>query len=224
MVVTVQGLAGMAFGQERFSFEIGPYVARDDWRARDFQIGPPQALPPINSRLRYDDHNGYGIRFNLLSQGYWGGELAYSYQKNTVTLSRQGFAPAALRGGVHHFFYNTLLYPVRYRNTGVMPFVTAGIGLAGYRLGDAARAGAAAVGLGQLASLDKRVAFNYGAGVKANVTSALGIRVDVRHIFSDVPSYGLPKGSPNRNQMVLPIQGKLQTVEGSAGIYFHFLK
>ena len=107
-----------------------------------------------------------------------------------------------------------------------MPFLTAGIGLAGYHLSDQARARAAdpRVGIGNLDSIDNRVALNYGVGLKAHVISRLGIRADLRHIFSDVPSYGLPKESANRNQMVLPIQGKLQTFEGSAGIYFHFLK
>src|SRR5438093_1493765 len=154
MLVIVQGLSEISFGQEKFSFEVGGYAARAKWRPRNFQIGPPQALSPIDSMLEYDDKNAYGIRVNLLSQGHWGGELAYSYQKNTVTLTRQSFAPVALRGGVHHFFYNTVLYPVRYRTTGVMPFLTAGIGLAGYHLSDDARARAAqpAVGLGRLAS------------------------------------------------------------------------
>ena len=47
---------------------------------------------------------------------------------------------------------------------------------------------------------------------------------DFRHNFSDVPSYGLPKESSNPAQAVLPIQGKLQNYEVSAGIYFQFLK
>ncbi len=50
------------------------------------------------------------------------------------------------------------------------------------------------------------------------------MRADFRHIFSDVPSFGLPKESSNINQVVLPIQGKLQMYEASAGIYFHFSK
>ena len=56
------------------------------------------------------------------------------------------------------------------------------------------------------------------------MTSRIGVRADFRHIFSDVPSYGLPKESSNPTQTVLPIQGKLQMFEASVGIYFHFSK
>jgi hypothetical protein len=177
--------------------------------------------------LNYDDKNAYGVRINLLSRGRWAGELAYSYQQNTVRLTRESFTPVALEGGVHHFFYNEVFYPRRYSSSGVLPFLTAGIGLAGYQLSDQARASAAdprIYGIGNLNSVDNRLALNYGAGVKINMPAHFGIRADIRHIFSDVPSYGLPKESSNRNQIVLPIQGKLQTYEGSVGIYFHFQK
>jgi opacity protein-like surface antigen len=120
-----------------------------------------------------------------------------------------------------------VFYPIHYSARRVMPFATAGVGVGGYHLSDEARGRAAdprVYGIGNLRSIDKRFAFNYGGGVKVGLLSRLGIRADFRHIFSDVPSYGLPKESSNRNQIVLPIQGKLQTYEGSAGIYFHFLK
>jgi hypothetical protein len=130
-----------------------------------------------------------------------------------------------LNGSIHHFFYNQVFYPVRYRNS-FTPFITGGLGMAAYHLTDAALARAAdprIYGLGNLRSTDKRVALNYGAGVKVNITSNFGFRGDFRHIFSDVPSYGLPKESSNPTQVVLPIQGKLQNYEFSLGIYFRKL-
>jgi opacity protein-like surface antigen len=123
---------------------------------------------------------------------------------------------------VHHAFYNEVFYPVRYGRS-VMPFLTGGIGVAGYRLSDSGLAAGPLNGLGNLKRADKRVALNYGGGVKVNVTSHAGLRADFRHIFSDVPSYGLPKESPNPAQAILPIQGKLQTSEVSVGIYFRNL-
>jgi len=227
MLILLLGSSGMLLGQERYGFEIGPYASYQHWKDRSFQVGPPQASPPISLSLGYNDKLAYGLRLNLLSQGHWGGELSYSYQKNTVTLTRQSFTPVALRGGIHHFFYNTVLYPRRYDNSKVMPFVTAGLGVASYQLSDGARARAADprdYGLGALKSQDNRFAFNYGGGIKVNVRSNLGLRADFRHNFSDVPSYGLPKESSNPAQAVLPIQGKLQNYEVSAGIYFQFLK
>ncbi len=232
MLLILQGFSGILRGQERFGFEIGGYAARANWQGRRFQLGPPQVRPPFSLGFNsvgfdYDDKNAYGIRFNLLSQNHWGGELAYSYQKNTVRLTRQSSTPVALSGGVHHFFYNMVFYPMHYSARRVMPFATAGLGVAGYHLSDVARARAAdprVYGIGNLDSIDNRFAFNYGVGVKVGVFSHFGIRADLRHLFSDVPRYGLPRESSNRNQIVLPAHGKLQTYEGSAGIYFHFLK
>ena len=226
MLMVFMGFSGILLGQEH-GFEIGGYAGQTNWRPRTFQVGPPQASPPISLGFAYEDKAPVGVRFNLLSQGLWGGELDYSYQKNTATLSRALYTPVKLAGGVHHFSYNTIFYPTRYRNSGVMPFLTVGVGMAAYQLSDEARARAAdprIYGLGTLKDVDNRFAFNYGAGVKARVYSHLGVRADFRHIISDVPTYGLPKDSPNPAQAVLPIKGRLQTYEASAGIYFQVWK
>jgi opacity protein-like surface antigen len=223
MWVFLQMLAGILLGQEKYGYEVGPYAGEDFWKSRTFQVGPPQALPPINFGYSYQDKPVYGLRFNLLSRRYWGGELDYSYQANTNTLTRPALPPTALTGNVQHFFYNEIFYPARYRDK-VTPFATAGIGLAAYHLSHEARALAAAHGIGGLASMDTRFAFNYGVGVKARLSGHFGIRGDLRHIFSDGPSYGLPKQSSNRAQIVLPIEGKMQTYEASGGIYFRVLK
>ena len=226
-LIVFQGLATTARAQEKFGFEVGVYGGPVDWRGRSFQVGPPQASPPIPLSFDYKNKPVYGGRLNLLSSGHWGGELSYSYQRNTVTLSRTSFTPVELKGGIHEFFYNTVLYPFRYRSSRVMPFATAGIGMAAYQLSVETRRRAAdpkIYGLCILISMDTRFAFNYGGGIKVNVLSHLGVRVDFRHNFSDVPSYGLPKESSNPAQTVLPIQGKLQNFEGSVGIYIHFLK
>lgn len=229
-VILVQGVSGHLFAQGDFGFEIGGFGGRSLWKDRDFQIGPPQVpagSANINLNFAYNDELVYGGRFNLMSRGHWGGEISYSYQSNTLTLSRQNFKSVELDGGVHHFFYNTIFNLTRYEKSKVVPFVTGGVGLAAYALSDEARANAAnptVYGIGNLRPYEKRFAYNYGFGVKAKVTSRIGVRGDFRHIFSDVPSYGLPKESSNPAQTVLPIQGKLQMYEASAGIYFHFSK
>jgi len=229
-MILVQGGSGRLFAQGDFGFEIGGFGGWSTWKDRDFQIGPPQVptgSPNIDLNFAYKDQFIYGGRFNLLSRGHWGGEISYSYQRNTVTISRQNFSNVELDGGVHHFFYNMIFNLTRYEKSKVVPFVTGGVGLAGYALSDEARADAAnpdVYGIGDLRPYEKRFAYNYGFGVKAKITSHVGVRADFRHIFSDVPSYGLPKESSNPTQTVLPIQGKLQMYEASAGIYFHFSK
>ena len=227
LLFLVQGFSGFLFGQEKYNFEIGPYAGVGGWQDRNFQVGPPQASPPITLGFHLPEKPVYGVRLNLLSRKHWGGEVAYAYENNTVTLTRPSFTPVPLEGAVHHFFYNQVFYPARYRQSAVMPFLTGGIGVAGYHLSDETRARAEdprGFGIGKLTSMDARFAFNYGGGVKMNVTRSFGVRVDFRHNFSDVPSFGLPKQSSNPAQAVLPIGGKLQTYEGSAGIYFHFMK
>ena len=219
--------SGVLFAQEKYGFEAGGYAAWTRWQDRDFQVGPPQSLVPINLGFDYDDKVAGGVRVNFMSRRHWGGEVAYGYQKNTASITRQSVTPVSLDGSVHHFFYNEIFYPWNYRTSGVIPFVTGGIGLAGYNLSDEARARAAdprGFGIGALKSVDKRFAFNYGAGVKSELSSHFGVRADFRHIFSDVPSFGLPKESANPAQTVLPIQGKLQTFEFSVGFYYHALK
>ncbi|HEU0006159.1 MAG TPA: hypothetical protein VFS12_09235 [Terriglobia bacterium] len=231
-VILVQGVSGPLLAQGDFGFEIGAFGGRSMWKDRDFQIGPPQVpigAPHINLNFAYGDEFLYGGRFNVLSRGHWGGEFSYTYQNSTLTLTRQDFSgsPVELDGGVHHFFYNMIFNLMRYERSKLVPFVTGGVGLAAYTLSDEARAKAAdpaGYGIGYLRPSEKRFAYNYGFGLKAKVTSRIGVRADFRHIFSDVPSYGLPKESSNPTQTVLPIQGKLQMFEASAGIYFHFSK
>ena len=229
-VILVQGVSGQLFAQGDFGFEIGAFGGRSIWKDRDFQIGPPQVpigSPNINLNFAYKDEFLYGGRFNLLSRGHWGGEISYSYQSSPLTLSRQNFRAVELDGGVHHFFYNMIFNLTPYEKSKLIPFVTGGVGLAAYALSDDARADAAnpaVYGIGNLRPYEKRFAYNYGFGVKAKLTSRFGVRADFRHIFSDVPSFGLPKESSNPAQTVLPIQGKLQMYEASAGIYFHISK
>src|SRR5262245_55426792 len=204
--------------EERTGYELGAFAAWQNWKARDFQIGFPQAQTPIDSSLRYRNRLAYGVRGNFLSHGYWGGEISYSYQKNTVTITRQSLSSAVLDGAVHQVFYNQIFYPAQYRQV-ITPFITGGIGGAAYQINPDDRARAAQIGLGRLENTDWRVALNYGVGVKVNVVPHFGIRGDFRHIFSDAPSYGLPKESFNAIQPVLPVHGKLQTYEFSFGIY-----
>ena len=227
VLLLLHGLAGVAFGQEKYGIEFGGYAAWTKWNERDFTIGAPQSVPPIDLQFAYKDRPAGGIRLNLLSRNHWGGELSYSYQQNTARITRESVTPVELKGGVHHFFFNEVFYPWRYHNSGFTPFVTAGIGLAAYHLNDEARARAADpsdYGIGNLISMDKRFAFNYGGGVKQTLSATWGVRADFRHIFSDVPSFGLPKESSDPSQTVLPIQGKLTTYEFSVGFYYQTLK
>src|SRR5437773_9750118 len=107
MLVFLLAFSSFLLGQqEKTGYELGVYAAQQNWQSRTFQIGPPQAATPVSLGFAYKDRVAYGVRGNFLSQGHWGGELSYSYQKNTVSLTRPSFTPVELGGAVHHFFYN----------------------------------------------------------------------------------------------------------------------
>jgi opacity protein-like surface antigen len=210
-------------GQDEITgYEVGPYVAWQDWKAKGFEIGTPQSATRVNADFRYRDHVAYGIRANFLSHGHNGGELSYSYQQNTATITRPSVTPLALKGNVQHVFYNQIFYPVRYGRA-ILPYFTGGLGIAFYQVNEEARLRAAdpiVNGVSNLRSTDKEFAFNYGAGVKANIVEHFGIRADFRQIISAMPDYGLPERSTNPAQFVFPVGGKLQNYEYSFGVYF----
>src|SRR5205809_1958431 len=99
LLILVQGFSGLLFGQEKYNLEIGPYAGVGVWQDRNFQLGPPQASPSVKFGFHLAEKPVYGVRFNLLSRGHWGGEVAYAYENNTVTLSLppQGAPPPFVR-------------------------------------------------------------------------------------------------------------------------------
>jgi opacity protein-like surface antigen len=230
IVLLVQGLSGAVLVAGDFGFEVGGFGGYAIWRDRNFTIGSPQVPYPTTIDLTYSYANKpvYGGRFNILSRGHWGGEFTYGYQKNTLTISRPDIPTAiTLDGSVQQFFYSELFYLLNYDEHKVVPYVLGSIGLEAYGLSSSALADAAnpdKYNLGNLNSPDVRFAFNYGFGVKAKVSPKIGVRFDFRQNFSDVPSFCIPKESTNPAQTVLPIQGKLQNFEFTAGIYYHFSK
>jgi opacity protein-like surface antigen len=219
LLILLQTVPAVLCAQEKYNFEVGPNAGFADWQDRSFQVGPPQALRLTKLGFHLAERPVYGVRVNLLSSGYWGGEVSYAYENNTITFGRPSSAPVALEGAVHHFFYNEVFYPVRYGHFPLLPYFTGGIGVAGYHVSDVTPKNS---GVGNLHGMNAKFAFNYGAGVKLNVAHSFGIRADFRHNYSDVPNFGLPGQSSNPAQTVLPLGGKLQMYEGSFGIYYRF--
>jgi outer membrane protein OmpA-like peptidoglycan-associated protein len=104
------------------------------------------------------------------------------------------------------------------------PFVTAGIGAAGYAPNASARMYAAALppsaGFG---SFGARTDFegNYGAGVKIQAGPRIGVRFDVRGYVGFAPGFGLPSTSVNGSAAITPNK-VLNSVEATGGLTIYF--
>ena len=206
-----------AFAQEGHGYEFGVFAGWAEWRERQYQIGFPQAVPAIDVDYDLNGEVVGGMRLNFLSRRYWGGEVTYSYQQNTLSLASNGGSPVQLDGAVHHALYNQVFYPRRYETGRIKPYFTGGIGAAGYTLNAQAVSEASQAGFGAFSKLDYRLVLNYGAGIKSELGEHAGVRLDFRHHFSEVPTYGVPKSGPGP---FLPFDGKLQTLEMTVGFYY----
>ena len=105
-----------------------------------------------------------------------------------------------------------------------MPFVTAGVGAAFYRIPqktvnqalDPSRAG-----LGKLRN-QNAFSFNAGAGVAVRINSVWGVRFDVRDYMSRAVRYGLPKSSTDPSATVFPVGGIFHQIEVAIAFVYYF--
>lgn len=67
-------------------------------------------------------------------------------------------------------------------------------------------------------------ALNYGGGFKYRFTNLVGMRMDVRGLWSGAPTWGLPNSSAGLpvGSLYIPKNGSMHGIEASAGIVFNF--
>ena len=66
------------------------------------------------------------------------------------------------------------------------------------------------------------LAFNYGVGVKSQLSNHFGMRFDLRGFVNRNPSFDLPRASSNAGSTVLPNSGAMHSGEASGGIVSYF--
>ncbi len=145
-----------------------------------------------------------------------------------LTLSRQNFTgrTVELDGGVHHFFYNMIFNLVPYEKSKVIPFVTGGVGTGSLRLerrGPCECSGPDRLRHRQPAALREALCLQLRLWCQSQGDLALWRASRLPpHLFRCAQLSVCRRNPATPTQIVLPIQGKLQMYEASAGIYFHF--
>ena len=144
----------------------------------------------------------------------------YSYHKLKFQGPTQGgLALSPFPMHIYQGSFNGVLH-VTPRDSKVRPFVTAGIGAAGYSPNGSAMG--YAQGLPPSAgftNFGSRSEFegNYGAGVKIQAGPRVGVRLDIRGYIGFAPGFGLPSSSVNGSASI--VSGKiLNGVEATGGI------
>src|ERR1700675_4783482 len=147
----------------------------------------------------------------------------YSYHKLTFNGPTQGgLALSPIPMHIYQGSVNGVLH-VTSRESKIRPFVTVGIGAAGYVPNGSARG--YAQGLPPSAGFSNfgsRSEFegNYGAGLKVQAGPRIGFRFDIRGYIGFAPGFGLPSSSVNGSAAI--VSGKvLNGVQATGGITFY---
>jgi opacity protein-like surface antigen len=236
-----------AFAETSYRFELfgaGNVVPIE----KKFMIRDPQFIDPLETgaaswKGTFQMIKGVrgGIRFGVDGQGHWGQDFIYGYGHNTariaVSLPNQYHAEPFLLADPkfgfasksHLFAYNVLLYPGGVHQTGLNPYLTAGVGAAVSTMSQNATDAAIdsnaitdILGLTLKPKTHVSFVFNVGAGIRYQFTKHWGVRLDGRDWMSSTPRYGIPQSSNDPNQFVMPVKGVFHQFEASVGMVYCF--
>jgi hypothetical protein len=216
--------AAPAFAQTQYRFEVfGAVTFPMD---KDFELGYPQASPPMQLTNDYSPGARGGVRLGVDGRGHWGQDFMYSYGANAAKIvNHTNQSDFALTPRIHQAAWNVLWYPGGLSiKTGTFPYLTAGVGGTFYTV--TAKTVNAAMdpnlaGLGRLRN-DNTFAFNAGAGVRARLREKYGVRVDFRDYMTHSPRFGLPKSSDDPDATVFPVGGIFHQFEVSFAFVYYF--
>ncbi len=206
--------------------------------AKVFVMGGGSTL----SNSRYFTHNTvqYGSSYATGGRGTIGFETpiskvlglegAFAYGVNNFVISNYATNPVSRTSyGIKNLRYSGNLVghsPATFR--GWRPYVTAGIELDSFLVGDkaastAAEEGFAGASTAILRSQDK-VGFNFGGGLEWKITSRFNFRIDLRQHLTGSPTYALPATAPDISDPIFPITGTSRNLEYSMGIVYFIHK
>jgi opacity protein-like surface antigen len=152
--------------------------------------GPGAAPITVGGGFRLD------IRLTLNTYRFFGHEFGYGYTRSTYHLPVSGDVNVPQ----HQGYYDFLVYPIP-EGKRIRPFATGGVGFASFF-----PPGASAYYGNQIT----KFGINYGGGIKARVSSIIGVRFDIRQYNT-----GHPFQFPNQS-------GRLLQTAYTGGVAFIF--
>ena len=219
-------LSVAAHAQLKDNIEINVFGGGSWYESKNYEIGFPQAVTPIQGKFQLDRTWLGGVRLGVYTRGHWSQEFFYSYEPNTAHFVRST-APSVsvdLPVGVNNYGVTALYYLNENESHTVRPYLSVGIGGTLYTLSSDTKSFARDPLRGNLADIDNsnELAFHYGAGLKSRGSGWLGFRADVRGFLSRTPSFGLARHSNDPSATVFPVGGALNNAEATAGLVFYF--
>jgi len=223
-LATLVALVVPASAQTQYRFEVFGAVTIPV--EKNFEIGYPQASPPLELTHEYSPGARGGVRLGVDGAGHWGQDFMYSYGANATKIVNHGnLADFAFTARVHQAAWNLLWYPGGLgRDTGAFPYVTAGVGGIYYTVSQHTVNQALdpdLAGIGKLRNTGT-FAFNAGAGVRMKASDKFGVRIDFRDFMTQAVRYGLPKGSSDPDAVVFPAGGIFHQFEVSFAVVYYF--
>jgi opacity protein-like surface antigen len=183
------GCAGAAFGQGEVSLSVGAAKMRNN------SLGQITASDGSLVDFKADSNFRLGFRFTINNWKFFGNEIGYAYNHGKLSAGGQDQGMP-----IHQGMYNFLAYATP-EGSKIRPFATGGVHFSTfYPPGASVFSGNGTTKFG----------FNYGGGVKVRVSSAFGIRLDVRDYTNGKP-FGIPGSS-----------GLLHMLEVSGGVGMYF--
>lgn len=226
MMIVLFLLAAPAFGQIATDGELNPFFGVSAHTKNQFQIGAPQASPPINAKFELSDALRYGVRLNVANHGHWGEEFFYSFEHNRARYVRQTVPLniVDLPIQIHNFGVTALFYFSENEKAKTRPFLDFGLGASIYKPTKESKIIAADPTIGNLPGFGQsnEISFHYGVGFKHRISRIVGLRMDVRHFIGRNPSFSMSRQSENASEQVFPASGAIHNVEATGGLIFYF--
>lgn len=211
-IATLCLLAGTALAQSNASVEDMAYKGLSELNI----FGGISKIKGTSQGLgnSFDTGPLFGARYTGNYWKYIGLELGYGYAHNNLNFKRPlTSAPGntAFPGKLHQFNVNPVFHFTP-RGAKMRPFLTAGLSAVEFRPGSALPGG----------KDNLFAALNYGGGLKYHLSDRIGMRFDMRGLWTKHPNFELPAASTTGYYM----PGGLKTggVQATAGLDIYFGK
>jgi outer membrane protein OmpA-like peptidoglycan-associated protein len=198
-------------------FEVGAFGGGSVFSRPSFTSGAVQ--PPASDRIEYSFADGgiFGIRARQNLTNVFGLEQSWAiYGTNNTVFNGSNadlFQGVSLGARQQQLYFNGNFY-TRPRESGIRPYLTAGVGWSFFSPTDESQAQSApyfTTLLGSPTALDNDTvfAFNFGAGALIRLSNTVALDFSVRDFVNKSPTFGIPEDSDHDIDNNVQFQGAL---------------